>query len=764
MAGKTLSTALLGLAPGALLAQSSDNYVTRTRDYAKTPPSTLKPSSSSAKQFGQALAASNGKIASSSSEIVVDYQNSGELVKRGRVSVFGANYLRQYVDTSVDRTSSKTNDGYGFSLDLWENTLVVGAPNDSSNGENSGMAYVYDLASSSTSQLSPEHAEAGDYFGYSVAIVHGQNYYGSGMVVVGAYGHDHDKESTVGQGCVFVYVLDQYNVWDMVGKLEPQDFEHKDHGGFGYSLSAYGNTIAVGTYSADKAFVFELEGHLHECPHGHEEEQKEDFPAECLDTTDDNSVSSRRQLRSLQGPPEEEEKKWYTEWKYEHILTVGLEEEHKPEKELKADSYSFGHSVALYNNSGILSLAVGAPDAVDENGNEHVGKVYLMSIMNRGDVQDNWYPEGYDHHEEDKQREEAEREQEREEREAEEQERKEQEEADREQEEADREAEREEREQQDPKRALQGEGDQNRFRTWNPDANTYAGDKMGNFWVLEAVFAGSVANGRFGHSLALYQNFLLTGNNPSSFLDGRAAHFLRSSSSSSSANESPIVSGPLFNTAWTYKGDLSDSMGSTGDHFGYTVAVENAYTAFVGAIMSDIQSDGTFGQGAVYVYDRLYKVNVAPTQSPTATPVVSGLAVLTDTSSAKGVAFLSFSGFIGMGAFFFIAYTVYIQSGGDKSPKELVCGVSNGIKTTDKQIRLASMDDSGFSTSSGASQRGLKSAYSGLDTSSAHGPNTNRLPARPTPSSQRGGATRSFTPQAQRSFVPKPSQSPRSDI
>jgi len=753
MVGKALSVVLLGLVPGV----SGSDYVVRKRSFAETPPSALKPSSSSAKQFGQALAIWNDKVAVSSNEIVVDYQNNGELVKRGRVSVFGADYLRRYTDSHADRTSGKTNDGYGTSLALFDNLLVVGAPLDD---DDTGTAYVYDLQEQSKTTLVAEPADKGDYFGYSVAIVRGQNNYGTGMVVVGAYGHDHDKESTEGQGCVFVYVHDSTNYWwDLAGKLEPQDFEHKDHGGFGYSLSAYGNTVAVGTYSADKAFVFELEGHLHECPHGPEEEQKDDYPSECLDD-DNNDDNSRRHLRSLQGPPEED-KKMYTEWKYEHIMTVGLEEEHKPEKEKKADSYSFGQSVALYNESGILSLAVGAPDAVDENGNEHVGKVYIMSIMNRGNVQDNWYPEGYDHHEEDKQREEQEREQERQEREA-------QEEADREEREAQEEADREAREAEHNRRSLQGEGDKNRFRTWNPVANTYSGDKMGNFWVLEAVFAGSVAYGRFGHSLALYNNFLLTGNNPSSFLDGRAAYFSRGASSTSSSSDSPLVSGPLYNMAWYYSGDLSDSMGSTGDHFGYTVSIHGDSVAVVGAIMSDIQSDGTFGQGAVYLYDRYYKVNVAPTSSPTSTPV--SMSMIPDTSSAQGIAFLSVAGVLGLGALVLCAFAVYRQAGGDKSPSELIFGVDNGIKTTNKQIRLASMDDSGYSTNSDASQRGLKSAYSGLDTSSAHG-GMSRLPTKPgvAPSAQRGappsrgGGNRTFTPQAQRSFTPK-SKSPRTDI
>jgi hypothetical protein len=422
MFGKGLCAVLLGLCPSLLNAASADDYKQVYTNFAATVPSEIQPTSNRAVQFGYNVAVSGTHIAVSSNEQVIDYDRSGLVGTRGRVSVFGSDYLRRYTHSGVDFTSSKTNDGYGTSLALWGNTMVVGAPNDVSGGENSGRAYIYYGSNFATTQsVTAEHGEEGDYFGYSVAISHGKSSYSSSLVVVGAYGHDHDKESTVGQGYVFVYALDSSGYWSAVGKLEPQDFEHKDHGGFGYSLSAYGNTVAVGTYATDKVYLFELLGHQHECP-PEQEKDKDDYPSECMDD------SSRRGLRALQGPPEED-KKMYTEWQYEHILTVGIEEEHKPEEEKAANSYSFGHAVAVYNYSGVLSLAVGAPTAASDNG-ALTGRVYVMSIMNRGDVQDGWYPEGYDHHEEDKQREEAQRQQEEAEREAE-----------RQQEEANREAE-----------------------------------------------------------------------------------------------------------------------------------------------------------------------------------------------------------------------------------------------------------------------------------------------------------------------------------
>jgi hypothetical protein len=365
--------------------------------------------------------------------------------------------------------------------------------------------------------------------------------------------------------------------------------------------------------------------------------------------------------------------------------------------------------------------------------------------MNRGDVQDQWYPEGYDHHEEDKQREEAEREAEREEREAEEQER-------REQEEADREA--------DKKRLLQGEADKNRFRTWNILKDKYCGDKMGNFWILESTLAGSVANERFGHSMKITSNVLLIGNNPSTYDTGKALYFARGSTSVSSS-DSPLVSGPLYNTAWSQQSSLNDKMGMTGDHFGYSLSFEGNI-AVVGALMNDIKSDGTFGQGAVYVYDRISLTNVAPTMSPTPTSGSSSgsdsnlSTKMTDTHSTAGMTFISATVVIGVVLVFYASYSIY-RSGGDvfSEPAE-------------KQIRVATMDDSGITPIPGSNrsgQQGLKSAYSGLHTSSSHG--TSRMPAKPSPYQQKGsggGSSRTFTPQAQRTFTPKSRNKANDDI
>ena len=713
MFGKALLVALMGLCPSLNQAATEDDYKKVYTNFGAVVPSEIRPSSDRARQFGKNVVVSGSLIAVTSNEVVVDYDRSGQVGTRGRVSIFGADYLRRYSDSGVNFVSSQTNDGFGTSLALWRNTMVVGAPFDAYGGENSGKAYIYHGSNYGSRQaVTAENPEEGDYFGYSVAISHGKNSYSSQVVVVGAYGHDHDKESTSGQGCVFVYALDSSSVWSIVGRLEPQDFEHKDHGGFGYSLSAYGNTVAVGTYSTDKAFVFEMLGHEHECPPEHEQD-KEDYPADCLD--DDNS---RRNLRALQGPPEEEDKKWYTEWKYEHILTVGIEEEHKPEEEKEANSYSFGHTVALYNASGLLTLAVGAPDAVSDNG-AHTGRVYVMSIMNRGDVEDGWYPEGYDHHEEDKQREEAEREAERQER---------------------------ENNENNDKRLLQGEGDKNRFRTWNFLQDNFCGDKMGNFWTKEAVFSGSSAYERFGHSIDIGHSTLLIGNNPSTFQAGKAIFYQRSSvSSSSSSSDSPIISGPLYNTQWTFAGALKDTRGMSGDQFGFSVSFEGNIAA-VGTVMNDIKEDGTFGQGVTYIYDKVTMINVAPTPSPVADQTF--FEQVTDTHTAVGVTFVSSSTIIGVMLVLLCGYAVYRGSGGESSPAEL-CGLSKG-KSAPKQLRLATMDDSGYSPnrgSGGSSQLGSKSAYSGLDTSSSHG--LNRLPARP------NSQSRSFTPQAQRSFTPK---------
>jgi hypothetical protein len=245
---------------------------------------------------------------------------------------------------------------------------------------------------------------------------------------------------------------------------------------------------------------------------------------------------------------------------------------------------------------------------------------------------------------------------------------------------------------------------------------------MGNFWLLEATVSGSNLDEHFGHSLDISDDTLLIGNNPSTYQAGRAVYYKRNFGTST-IEDNPLVSGPLYNTVWSYVSALADSLGADGDHFGFSVSFYGN-VAVVGAIMNDIQSDGTFGQGVAYIKDQLTMTPVV-LSAPTPSPVSVGerdalLDRATDTNTLFGIEVMSSSAVLGFILVLGCSYLLYRGTGGEASPRELLCGFSGSPKPPPKQVRLASMDDSGFSstsTSSANSKNRMSSTYSGLDTS-----------------------------------------------
>ena len=695
-----------------------EGYEYAWAQFGEAQPITLQPKVvlASGDQFGKQVALWNGIAAVASNEISVD-STSGQTGMIGKVFLFHQNYMLNWVNSNQYFSTRLTGDGFGSSLALYDGLLVVGAPQDSSMGENRGLAYIYsgDGFASSTSISPSEHADNNDYFGSSVAITRGFNNYYGGSVVVGAYGHNKDKEHEA-VGCVFVFALDD-TVWTQVGFIEPSF--PVNHGGFGYSLASYGNNIVVGSYGSEHVHVFELHGDLHECPHEDPEHHKEDFPAECLedDTNDDYNPNQyeetydddeqRRLLRHRILQPELEEKKFYHEWRYQEELLIGFptQEHHAPED--KDSIQHFGASVSIYNNSGLMTIAVGCTMCVTSN-NVEVGAVYIFSKLNQNDVVVGWYPDDYHPKEE-----------------------------------------------EPPKRQLQeGEHDEHKF-LWDPEEHSSHASKTGEYWIKENSFTGRIQYEKFGYSVSIDGGNLLVGTNPGTSIKGRAEVYSRKTSSNS---YDFVRSGPLYNTIWRWSSNLQDTSGITGDRFGFSVALDGG-VAVVGSILGGQLDDGSFGTGAAYVYQRKYvrKIKTQETGNNDENSKDSSMMEeLSDTHTVLGVFFVTIISVLGFSVTLALFYGVYRVSGGESSPRKLMIdlfGLDNSdMNRASRSIRLTSaMDDSTTSVgSSASSQRGFiarqsnSSAYSGLSTSSAHG--------RPTPYQSR--------PQYVPKGPPKPTYSP----
>ena len=144
---------------------------------------------------------------------------------------------------------------FGHSVSISGDNCIVGAYKDATNGSNSGVAYAFHRASDGTwsqeAKLIASDAEAGDYFGRSVAV-------NGDFCIVGA-----NEEATGGSyaGAAYVFRRASDGTWSQEQKLAPTDLAAGDY--FGYTVAIDGSRCAVSSwgetdngYAAGAAYVF----------------------------------------------------------------------------------------------------------------------------------------------------------------------------------------------------------------------------------------------------------------------------------------------------------------------------------------------------------------------------------------------------------------------------------------------------------------------------------------------------------------------------
>ncbi len=131
----------------------------------------------------------------------------------------------------------EAGDGFGISVFLSINTVVVGAYLDDDNGINAGSAYVFKYSGGwdQEAKLLAGDGQAGDNFGYATSI------YGDD-IVVGA-GEDDDQGLDAGSAYVFHR---SGSSWSQTTKLLASDGWENNH--FGIACSIFGDFICVGAY------------------------------------------------------------------------------------------------------------------------------------------------------------------------------------------------------------------------------------------------------------------------------------------------------------------------------------------------------------------------------------------------------------------------------------------------------------------------------------------------------------------------------------
>ncbi len=122
--------------------------------------------------------------------------------------------------------------GFGYSIDLDAQFLVVGSPDSSELGERSGSVHVFDAVTHEHlhTLLDPDGA-ANEFFGRAVAV-------SQGIVAVGAPGHN-----TNGTNAGAVYLFDAAT-GSQIGKLLPDQVSSTD--AFGSAVSIHENLVVVG--------------------------------------------------------------------------------------------------------------------------------------------------------------------------------------------------------------------------------------------------------------------------------------------------------------------------------------------------------------------------------------------------------------------------------------------------------------------------------------------------------------------------------------
>lgn len=128
--------------------------------------------------------------------------------------------------------------------------LLVGAWNDDDQGESSGSAYLYEpdgQGGFTETKITPSDGQAGDQFGFGVAI-------DGGALLVGA-GLDDDQGG--GAGSAYLFEPDGQGGFTET-KITASDGQPGD--GFGKSVSMDGGTLLVGASGGRSAYLYQPDG------------------------------------------------------------------------------------------------------------------------------------------------------------------------------------------------------------------------------------------------------------------------------------------------------------------------------------------------------------------------------------------------------------------------------------------------------------------------------------------------------------------------
>ena len=199
--------------------------------------------------LGFSVAAADGSVAIGAKD-----SNRAGAVQSGAVVVFARDPDGAWRQSDVLTShEAEAGDNFGFSIALSGKFLAVGAPFSTVHGVQTGAVYIFerniDGHWTESAILSPPHGHAFDLVGYSIAI-------DGERIIIGAFqaGDEH-------QGAAFVYERDGF-AWRLDAALQADDGVRAAR--FGSSVAILGNRVLIGAPSdshlapaAGSAYVFE---------------------------------------------------------------------------------------------------------------------------------------------------------------------------------------------------------------------------------------------------------------------------------------------------------------------------------------------------------------------------------------------------------------------------------------------------------------------------------------------------------------------------
>ena len=219
----------------------------------------LAPDGASFDEFGNAVALSNlAGLAGAQPNVAIvgaEFDSIGtgsNASERGSANIFILNSSGVWVwEAKLTASDGKALDHFGFSVAIFGNTAVIGAPDDDGSFVDQGSAYIFQRSSTGVwtqvAKLLASDAAIYDYFGYSVAIsntVVATSNFGD-VVAVGAPYKDITTSNVLypEQGAAYFFKRATAGTWSQEARVlgtssGTSDIPSNDH--FGWAVSQYG--------------------------------------------------------------------------------------------------------------------------------------------------------------------------------------------------------------------------------------------------------------------------------------------------------------------------------------------------------------------------------------------------------------------------------------------------------------------------------------------------------------------------------------------